>query len=248
MQPLRQLRLAALNIDGVLLNDTFSPVIHGFVTSRGGSYDGEVERGIFSQPRAVAALAMGRAAGVDWPADKVLEVYFEERAAHLERHPLHVLPGVGELLHRLRRLGLRTVCYGGLDKGHFDHYLGHLAHLFDGPGYVSTDSFRPGVHEIAVDVFGLDHAQALFVDDVARVAEAALGLGASFIGHPSPFEHGFQEQQMREAGVRHLVGSLDEIDEELLRAVDAEAAGAADAAGVAGAEHGARCEDIWVNW
>ncbi len=234
MQPLRHLRLAALNIDGVLLNDTFSPVIHGFVTRRGGTYDAEVERGIFSQPRAVAALAMGRAAGVDWAPEKVLEVYFEERAAHVARHPVHVLPGAEELLHRLRCLGLRTVCYGGLDKEHFDRYLGHLAHLFDGPGYVSTDSFRPGVHEIAVDVFGLDHGQALFVDDVARVAEAALGLGASFIGHPSPFAHGFQGQQMREAGVRHLVGSLGAIDERLLRTVDAEAAEAAGTVGTAG--------------
>ncbi|WP_406150634.1 hypothetical protein [Streptomyces anulatus] len=30
--------LPALNIDGVLLNDTFGPVIHHFVVSRGGTY------------------------------------------------------------------------------------------------------------------------------------------------------------------------------------------------------------------
>ncbi|MEV7832533.1 HAD family phosphatase [Streptomyces subrutilus] len=229
MQPLRHLRLVALNIDGVLLNDTFSPVIHGFITRRGGSYDGDVERRIFSQPRAVAALAMAEAAGVDWSAQRVLEVYFEERAAYLAEHPLHVLDGAEELLHRLRALGLRTVCYGGLGKEHFDRYLGHLAHLFDGPGYVCTDAFRPGLREITAEVFGLDHGQALFVDDVARVAQAALDLGAPFIGHPSPFEHGFQGQQMRELGVRHLVGSLGEIDERLLRTVDDEAARAAGA-------------------
>ncbi|WP_327253963.1 HAD family phosphatase [Streptomyces sp. NBC_01244] len=227
MQSLQHLRLAALNIDGVLLNDTFSPVIHRFVTSRGGSYDGEVERGIFSQVRTVAARAMARAAGLDWTPERVLEVYFQERAAHLAQHPLRMLDGVEELLLRLRGLGLRTVCYGGLDKEHFDRHLGHLAHLFDGPGYISTNSFRPGVHEITTDWFGLDHTEALFVDDVARVGEAALGLGAAFIGHPSTFEHGFQRQQMREAGVRHLVGSLGEIDEGLLRRVDAEASYAA---------------------
>lgn len=223
MRPLQHLRLAALNIDGVLLNDTFSPVIHGFITRRGGTYDGEVERSIFSQPRALAAPALARAAGLDWTPERVLEAYFEERAAYLAQHPLHVMEGVEELLLRLRGLGLRTVCYGGLDKEHFDRYLGHLAHLFDGPGYISTDKFRPGIHEITVDRFGLDHSQALFVDDVARVAAVALDLGVPFIGHPSTFEHGFQGHQMREAGVRNLVGSLGEIDEELLRAVDAEA-------------------------
>lgn len=230
MESLQHLRLAALNIDGVLLNDTFSPVIHAFITRRGGTYDGDVERAIFSQTRTVAARAMARAAGLDWNPEEVLEAYFAERAAHLVMNPLRVLDGVEELLHRLRGLGLRTVCYGGLHKEHFDHYLGHLAHLFDGPGYISTDAFRPGVHEITCDWFGLEHSQALFVDDVAKVAEVSLGLGVPFIGHPSAFEHGYQRQQMREAGVRHLVGSLAEIDEELLRTVDAEAAGAADAA------------------
>ncbi|RSS83840.1 HAD family phosphatase [Streptomyces sp. WAC06614] len=221
---MEHLRLVALNIDGVLLNDTFSPVIHHFVTSRGGTYDADVERAVFSQPRSVAARALGAAAGVDWSPERVLEVYFEERAAHLARHPLHVLPGAEELLHRLRALGLRTVCYGGLDKTHFDTHLGHWAHLFDGPGYVCTNDFRPGVHEITAELFGLPYDRALFVDDVARVGEAARALGVPFIGHPSPFPYGFQGRLMREAGVRHLVGSLDAIDEVLLRTLDGEAA------------------------
>jgi beta-phosphoglucomutase-like phosphatase (HAD superfamily) len=222
--PLGHLKLAAVNIDGVLLNDTFSPVIHRFVTSRGGQYTAEVERSVFSQSRTTAARALGAAAGVDWSPAEVLKVYFEERAAHLARHPLQVLPGAEALLHRLRALGLRTVCYGGLDRAHFDSYLGHWAHLFDGPGYICTNDFRPGIHEITVDTFGLDYDRAVFIDDVARVSEAARELRVPFIGHPSRFEHGFQARLMREAGVRHVVGSLDAIDEELLRTLDAEAA------------------------
>ncbi|WP_308368544.1 HAD family phosphatase [Streptomyces sp. ISL-36] len=224
MEQLRQISLAAVNIDGVLLNDTFSPVIHRFVTSRGGRYDAEVEREIFSQPQLIAAKALGAAAGLDASPADVLTAYFEEREAHLAEHPLRLLDGAVELLHRLRGLGLRTVCYGGLDKTHFDRHLRELAHLFDGPGYVCTNDFRPGVHEITTEVFGLRHDQALFIDDVARVAEAAKELGVPFIGHPSDFAHGFQGELMRRAGVRHLVGSLDEIDEPLLRTLDAEAA------------------------
>lgn len=224
MEQLRQISLAAVNIDGVLLNDTFSPVIHHFVTSRGGRYDAEVEREIFSQTQLTAAKALGAAAGLDWSPEAVLTAYFEERAAYLAGHPLRLLDGATELLLRLRGLGLRTVCYGGLDKSHFDLHLSGQAHLFDGPGYVCTNDFRPGLHEITTDVFGLRHDQVLFIDDVARVAETARDLDIPFIGHPSDFAQGFQGELMRTAGVRHLVGSLDEIDETLLRTLDAEAA------------------------
>ncbi|GHG58747.1 HAD family hydrolase [Streptomyces griseocarneus] len=221
--PLRRIRLAAVNIDGVLLNDTFSPMIHRFVTGRGGRYTAEVERAVFSQPQLVAARAMGEAAGLDWDPQRVLEAYFEERADYLASDPIRLLDGALDLLHRLRALGLRTVCYGGLDASHFTRYLGAHAELFDGPGYVCTNDFRPGITEITTDVFGLRHDEALFIDDVARVAETARALGTAFIGHPSGFAHGFQGELMREAGVRHVVGSLSAIDEALLRTVDAEA-------------------------
>ncbi|MGW4561957.1 HAD family phosphatase [Streptomyces sp. NPDC004561] len=221
---LTRLRLAALNIDGVLLNDTFSPVIHRFVVDRGGSYTAGTERAVFSQPQAVAAGRLAEAVGGGLTADQVLTAYFAERERYLADHPVAVQPGVPELLRRLRALDLRLICYGGLPKDHFDTHLGAWAHLFDGPGYVCTDAFRPGLHEITAEIFGLRYDQAVFVDDVARVAEEARALGIPFVGLPSPYAHGFQRESMREAGVRHLVDGLDAIDDELLRAVDAEAA------------------------
>jgi beta-phosphoglucomutase-like phosphatase (HAD superfamily) len=153
----------------------------------------------------------------------VLAAYFEERAAYLAEHPLRLLDGATDLLLRLRGLGLRTVCYGGLDASHFELHLREQAHLFDAPGYVCTNDFRPGVRELTRDL-GLRSDQILFIDDVARVGEAAKELGAAFIGHPSDFAHGFQGELMRRAGVRHVVGSLDEVDESLLRTLDDEAA------------------------
>ncbi|WP_424212944.1 HAD family phosphatase [Streptomyces sp. BI20] len=221
--PLEHLRLVALNIDGVVLNDTFSPVIHAFITSRGGRYDAEVERSIFSRRRAEAGLALGRAAGLDLDSAEVLSLYFEERAAYLARNPIRILPGAEALLLRLRGLGVATVCYGGLDKEHFDTHVGPIAHLFDGPGYVCTNEFRPGVREVTEEVFGLAPEQALFVDDVAKVGEVAAALGVNFIGHPSPFAHGHQGELMRAAGLRHVVDTLDAIDEPLLRILDREA-------------------------
>lgn len=112
----------------------------------------------------------------------------------------------------------------GLEKAHFDRFLGEHTALFDGPGYVCTNDFRPGIHEITTEIFGLRHDQALFIDDVARVAETARTLDVSFIGHPSTFRHSFQAQLMREAGARHLVRSLRAVDDELLWAIDTQAA------------------------
>ncbi len=221
---LNHIRLAALNIDGVLLNDTFSPVIHHFVVSRGGVYSADLEQRIFSQRRDVAGREMAAAVPLDLTGDEALAAYFEDRDEYLREHPVVRMDGVVGLLDRLHRLGLDVVCYGGLGREHFDHYLGDLAASFDGPGYVCTNDFRPGVREISAEVFGLKPDQALFVDDVARVAATARDLGAAFIGLPTSFEHSHQRRLMREAGVRHLVDSLDDIDEELLLTVDAEVA------------------------
>ncbi|WP_149183552.1 HAD family phosphatase [Streptomyces sp. TRM49041] len=224
-EKLKQLKLAAVNIDGVLLNDTFSPVIHNFIVSRGGEYTAEVERSIFSQPQLVGGQGMANAARVPWTAQEAIDVYFKEREEYLRDHPVELIDGAVELLRRLRALGLKTVSYGGLDKAHFDTYLGgRYGDLFDEPGYVCTNDFRPGLREITTEVFGLEYDQVLFIDDVARVAEVAKALDIPFIGHPSSFEHSFQPQLMREAGARHIVGSLHAIDEDLLHTLDAEAA------------------------
>ncbi|MER7898967.1 HAD family phosphatase [Streptomyces sp. NPDC096046] len=221
---LRHLRLAALNIDGVLLNDTFSPVIHRFVVSRGGQYTAEVERHVFSQPQHLASAYLARAVPVPMTGPQALRAYFSERDAYLREHPVRVVDGAIDLVRRVRSLGLRTVCYGGLGREHFDRFLGSWAHLFDGPGYVCTNDVRPGIREIAEDVFGLAPDQVLFVDDVARVAESARKLGVPFIGCPSTFERSFQHRMMSEVGVRHIATSLASLDDAMLRVVDGEAA------------------------
>ncbi|MEU8928416.1 HAD family phosphatase [Streptomyces sp. NPDC048409] len=220
---LRTLALAAVNIDGVLLNDTFSPLIHRFVTRRGGVYSADVERSVFSQRQADAGRAMAAAVPQELTGEEALAAYFEERTAYLADHPVEVTEGAGALLGRLRAAGLDVVCYGGLAKSHFDEHLGGYADLFTPPHYICTNDVRPGLREIAAH-FGLECGQVLFIDDVARVAEAARALGAPFIGRPSRFEHSHQAELMRQAGARHLVDGLDEIDDALLRAVAAEAA------------------------
>ncbi|MFI7012257.1 HAD family hydrolase [Streptomyces sp. NPDC050145] len=219
---LRHLRLIAVNIDGVLLNDTFSPVIHRFVVSRGGAYTAGLERAVFSQPQLRAGAVL---AGPGEEPVEVVAAYFREREKYLREHPVRLLDGAVDMLERLRVVaGVPLVCYGGLERSHFDRHLGSCAQYFDEPRYVCTDAFRPGLREIAEDVFGLRCDQVLFIDDVARVAEVARGLGAAFVGHPTDFEHSFQRDLMREAGARHVIDSLDAVDAELLHTLDAEAA------------------------
>ncbi|MFF8531892.1 hypothetical protein ACF07B_07855 [Streptomyces sp. NPDC015532] len=222
---LRTLRAAAVNIDGVLLSDTFSPVIHRFVTGRGVAYTPQLERAVLSQPREVAARVLAEATGTAGDAGGVGETvraYFALRERYLREHPVRVNEGALELVGRLRGLGLEVVCYGGLGRGHFERHLGAWRSRFTAPGYVCTDGFRPGIGEI-VEGFGLGSAQVLFIDDAARFAEHARQARVPFIGHPSAFRHGFQRRAMRENGVRHLVDRLAGIDEALLHTVDQEA-------------------------
>ncbi|MEU9152781.1 HAD family phosphatase [Streptomyces sp. NPDC048417] len=223
MEPLRTLRLAAVNIDGVLLNDSFSPVLHRLVLKYGGAYTRELEQRLFSQSRLAAARVLLEETGAEVSEQDVIADYFAEREHYLRAHPVHPLDGAEELLHRLRAAGLDVICYGGLDEDHFRRHLGAWEQLFTAPHYICTNDFRPGIREIAEDHFGLDRHRVLFIDDVARFAAHAKELDVPFVGHPSTFEHGFQRELMRELGVRHLVGSLAEIDEQRLRTLDREA-------------------------
>ncbi|MFG3158184.1 hypothetical protein ACGF7W_39800 [Streptomyces sp. NPDC048219] len=221
---LHGLRLAAVDIDGVLLNDTFSPVIHRLAVRHQVAYTADFERAVFSRPRHEAARVFLDAARCGQDPKEVIDAYFRERERYVRTHPVRVMHGALALLRRLRAAGLDIVCYGGLDYAHFERHLGRWAPYFTGPRYICTDAFRPGIEEITRDVFHLGFDQVLFIDDVAGVAERARDLGVAFIGRPSRFAHGFQRRLMREAGVRYLADRLTDIDGTMLRAVARESA------------------------
>ncbi len=221
--PLRTLRLAAVNIDGVLLNDTFSPVLHRLVVEWGGTYTADLERRMLSQPRSAVARLLAESTGVNATVQEVTQAYFALRERYMRDHPVRLLHGAVPLLERLAALGLDLVCYGGLEADHFYRHLGPETARFTAPGYVCTNECRPGIREIVEDSFGLRHDQVLFIDDAASFAVRARELDVPFIGHPSHYEHSFQPELMRAAGARHVAGSLDEIDEALVRRIDQEA-------------------------
>jgi phosphoglycolate phosphatase-like HAD superfamily hydrolase len=226
MSMLQKIRLVALDTDGVLLNDTYSPVIERFVTRHGGEYTAAVERGVWGSPQLAAGQNMALACRLPWSARDTMAAFFAERDDYLREHPVEVSEGVAGFLAVLGEAGVRVVCYGGRHREYtFDTYLGHLTGLFDAEiPYVDVNDFRPGVKEIVKDIFGYEYDQALFVDDINRVAEVAKALGAGFIGVPASAPHNFQRPEMLATGVRFMVDSIRQIGPDLLAKVDGELA------------------------
>lgn len=222
MTTLNQIKLVALDSDGVLLNDTYSPAIERFVTKHGGQYTADVERAVWGSPQLAAGQNLALACRLPWSARDTIEAFFEERQQYLRDHPIEVTPGAGHLLATLRDCGVRVTCYGGRGRGYtFDPYLGHLADFFDpDTPYVDVNDFRPGVREIVGDIFGYRYNEVLFVDDINRVAEVTKALGSGFIGIPASGPHNFQRAQMTETGVPFMVNDIRDIDNALLSRVD----------------------------
>lgn len=223
---MQKIKLVALDSDGVLLNDTYSPVIERFVTKHGGEYTAAVERGVWGSPQLAAGQNMALACRLPWSAKETIAAFFEEREDYLKDHPIEVLPGALELLTMLREAGVRVTCYGGRHRQYtFDTHLGHLAEYFDPEiPYVDVNDIRPGTKEIVRDIFGLRFDEVVFVDDINRVAEVAKALGTGFIGVPASLPHNFQRAEMEANGVRYLVDDIRQLDAGMLAKVDEELA------------------------
>jgi|SRR5450755_229792 phosphoglycolate phosphatase-like HAD superfamily hydrolase len=226
MSTLQKIRLVALDTDGVLLNDTYSPVIERFVTRHGGEYTAAVERGVWGSPQLAAGQNMALASRLPWSAKETIAAFFAERDEYLRDHPVQLSDGVAGFLAMLRETGVRVVCYGGRNREYtFDKYLGQLAGFFDAAiPYVDVNDFRPGVREIVREIFDYQFDQVLFVDDINRVAEVTKALGAGFIGVPASLPHNFQCPEMLATGVRFMVDDIRQISPDLIAKVDGEMA------------------------
>lgn len=219
---LQRIRLIAVDSDGVLLNDTYSPAIERFVSKQGGEYTAAVERGVWGSPQLAAGQNLALACRLPWSAKDTIAAFFAEREAYLAEHPVAVADGAEQLMKTLKATGAETVSYGGRTKEYtFDNYLGHLGEYFDGPQYIDVNDFRPGTREIIFDIYGYAPDEVLFIDDINRVAEVTKALGAGFIGVPANMAHNFQKAEMDATGVRFQVESIDDIDRALVEAADA---------------------------
>lgn len=215
------IKLIAVNIDGVLLEDTFSPVIYNFVTKHGIKYTQEIERNIFSRPQKEAAKYAVSLFGNNINIDTLIKNYFEEREKYININGCHVNEGVPEFIELVSVLNVHLVYYGGLSEEKIVDEFKEYKRYFE--RYVCTNDFRPGIKEITKDIYGLEYNQVLFIDDVNFVAECAKANNVPFIGIPSHFPWGFQRQDMIKTKVKYLLNSIKEVNADLLERIDYEA-------------------------
>jgi hypothetical protein len=217
---MKHLKLIAIDMDGVALPDTFSPVIFNLVKKWGGEYTAVVERNVFSQRRNDAASFLKTHFNREESIPQILDIYFNERDLYLESNPISPIKELKEFLERLQSLKLKIIAYGGLEKDHFNKELKEYNHFFDGEKYICTNDFRPGIKEIIVDHYKHGFSNVLFIDDVNKVAEEAKKLNVPFIGLPSNFSNGYQKKEMERTGVKYLIENLQEVNEPMLRKID----------------------------
>lgn len=223
---LRHVSLIAVDLDGTLLTDTFSPVLRRVCAHYGWEYTEAFERNTFSQPREKSAAYIrdnyGHLFSQEEPQQSLAEMvqdYFRFRNEHLQEHPVRLQPGAADLLGLLSGLGATLVCYGGMEEEHMRKELGPLADVF--ARYVCTNDCRPGVRAMVEDIFRVEPSRALFLDDVAGAGVAARSIGAGFIGTPSTDPQCWQRRIMEAEGLPLLVDDLALIDARLLAGVDA---------------------------
>lgn len=212
------IKLIAVDIDGVLLQDTFSPVLHRLVTMYGGQYTRELERHVFSRNQLGAASYVQNQLGLSLSPREIIDDYFRLRDLYLKNHDGGLIPGALNFLQRMAELPVQMICYGGLteEQIHADYAL--CRPYFS--RYVCTNDFRPGLREIVQDHAHLSREQVLFIDDVNTVAEEAKRLGCPFIGVPARNAWGWQYLDMQLTGVRYLVDSVQNISLAMLQALD----------------------------
>lgn len=216
---MRTIKLIAVDIDGILLEDTFSPIIRSYISKFGLAYTREIERNIFSRPQMEAAGYLSKMIGQD--CNTLIKGYFEEREKYIAIHGCNINDGIPELLNLFSTLNVRLVYYGGLPEENIVDSFKNYKLYFD--KYICTNDFRPGIREITKDFYGLDFHQVLFIDDVNTVAEVAKAYNTPFIGIPSNHPWGYQRQDMIKTNVKYLLNSVKEITRELLEKIDYEA-------------------------
>lgn len=221
MKP-KKIKLFAIDSDGVLLNDTYSPAIKIFVESFGIEYSPVIERNVWGAPQETAGYNLALACKIPYSGNKVIKDFFNVRERYLADHPVELLPGVSSVLEMLCNTGARLTSYGGRSKEYsYDKYLSNLQCYFDKDiPYIDVNSFRPGMYEIIKENFNLNYDEVVFIDDINRVAEVCKTLGAGFIGVPASMSHNYQREEMKSTGVKFILNRFSDINEKLIYEVD----------------------------
>ncbi|MDR0298732.1 MAG: HAD family hydrolase [Streptococcaceae bacterium] len=218
---MKNIKLIACDTDGVILEDTYSPILNRLSIALHIPYTSEIERNTFSRDDATALKYVSKIAGIKTEKEmqELYKLYFLERDKYIQETGNHpVLPSAPEFLKRLRSLGIPIICYGGLPLDKIDNRAKPFLEHFD--QYICTGTFRPGLKEIVKDIYHFDYSEVLFIDDVNTVAEEAKKYNIPFIGVPTTHSWGFQKQDMEKTRVKYTVNSVEEITLDYLETID----------------------------
>lgn len=223
MKIFNKIKLVAVDVDGVLLTDTYSPAIRAFVEKHGGIYTPELERLVWGSPHIAGGHNISLACKLPWSAKKTIEEFFKYHGKYIEDNPIKVVPGAESFLGLLQDFNVKVISYGGRTREFiFDKHMPSLEKYFDKEKpYIDTNAFRPGIMEITKDIFHLGFDDVLFVDDINRMAEVAKYYRTGFIGTPVTT---FQKAQMQKTGVKYISASVSEITPDMLIRIDNELA------------------------
>lgn len=216
---MKRAKLIAVDIDGVILKDTFSPVLFNLIKKRGGVYDRETERNIFSRNQKDAAKYLIKRLNLQIEADVIIAEYFSERKKFLENNDGGLIEGAQAMLGRLSESGAVLVSYGGLEERLIDNDFNKVKGLFS--RYICTNDFRPGVSYI-LQKYGVSPEESIFIDDVNFVAESCKDLGCGFIGMPSNHAWGWQKKDMIDTGVKYIATCPDDITLEIIKDISSD--------------------------
>ncbi|MCD1589013.1 hypothetical protein K7H09_23715 [Halomonas sp. IOP_14] len=219
---LKNIKYIAIDTDGVLLNDTYSPVIKKFVEKYGVEYTSSIERSVWGSPQITAGHNLSLACKLPHPGEKVISDFFKLREEYLEEHPVEIMPKIEIPLKVFNKLGIKVISYGGRNREYsFDRFLSKYKNLFDSETpYIDINAKRPGMLQIIEEVLCCNPSEVIFIDDINRVAETCKSIGSGFIGVPASMNHNFQLMGMQRTGVKHMVKYFSDIDEGHIFSID----------------------------
>ncbi|WP_316673693.1 HAD family hydrolase [uncultured Tolumonas sp.] len=214
---MNRIKLIAIDIDGVVLKDTYSPVLKKVIEKYNGIYTRELERNAFSRNRKEAATYIAKALNLKLTPTQLISEYFQERERYMATHESGIETGAIDFLTAIQKLDTDILFYGGLSESELHHDIKPCMQYVN--EYVCTNDFRPGINEIA-NMYGVRPSSVLFIDDVAFFAENAKKENALFIGVPSHFPFSYQKEEMHHLGVEYMVDSISSISVEMIHAID----------------------------
>ena len=214
---MNRIKLIAIDIDGVVLKDTYSPVLKIIIEKHNGVYTKDLERNAFSRNRKEAATYIAKALNLKLTPAQLISEYFQERERYMATHESGIETGAIDFLTAIQKLDTDILCYGGLSESELHHDIKPCMQYVN--EYVCTNDFRPGINEIA-NMYGVRPSNVLFIDDVAFFAENAKKENALFIGVPNHFPFSYQKEEMQQLGVKYMVDSISSISVEMLHAID----------------------------